>query len=52
MTIRPKFGDLIVPTKTVGVKGAKNIEIFATGHIFSICFALQFPKRIMNFIKR
>ena len=52
MTVRPMFGDEVVPANTVPVEGAQNITIPSGEHVVTIALALTvFAKRIISFIK-
>ena len=51
MTIRPLFGDELVPSNTVGVEGSKNIRVPTIEHTLSIYMTLfVFKKRIIKFV--
>lgn len=52
MTIRPAFGDELVPANTVPIDGAVNITIPTGEHLFSISMAMTvFSNRIISFLK-
>lgn len=50
MTVRPRFGDEIVPTATMSLEGAKDVIVPTGGHILSIAYALWFPQPIFDFL--
>lgn len=50
MTIRPRFGDEVVPPSSVTLEGARNIQIPTTEHILSIYYALWFPHQMIQFL--
>ncbi len=51
MTIRAAFGDELVPSETIMVKGAYNITIPTIEHTLSIYLALTiFKKRLIKFL--
>ena len=52
MTVRPLFGDELVPADTVSLSGACNIVIPSIEHVFSIYAALTiFSSRLCRFLK-
>jgi hypothetical protein len=52
LTIRPLFGDELVPADTVLVKSAKNIQIPTIEHVLSIAFAVTlFSQKIISFLQ-
>jgi pimeloyl-ACP methyl ester carboxylesterase len=52
MTIRPRFGDELVPADTVGVWGAKNITIPTIEHVISNALAFTlFSRLLQDFIR-
>lgn len=51
MTIRPKFGDELVPADTVILQGANNIAIPSFEHMFSIALTLTiFSNPLVSFL--
>ena len=53
MTIRPLFGDEVVPANTVGVRGARNIVIPSGEHVLSIALAMtMYSRKIIDFIQQ
>lgn len=51
VTVRPRFGDEVVPVTTVPVEGAYNISTPTFGHMISIGYCLVFPQEIIRFLK-
>lgn len=52
LTIRPFFGDELVPADTVSVEGAVNKVVYLPSHVLGIGYALRFSREIPNFITR
>jgi len=53
MTVRSMFGDELVPSDTVIIEGANNIQVPAPEHVFTITTALTlFSKRLIDFLKQ
>ena len=51
MTVRPAFGDELVPPDTVGITGSSNITIPSVEHVLSITLSLTlFSKKILCFL--
>jgi len=51
MTVRPLFGDALVPASTTHIDGARNVTIPTAGHIFSIGMSLSICSRpILQFL--
>ncbi len=50
LTIKPRFGDEVVPGDTVALTGAHNHFVNAGEHLLSIYLSLMFPKTIMQFL--
>lgn len=50
MTIRPFFGDELVPRDTAYLDGAHNQWIYTPTHMLSIYLSLRFPKLIIPFL--
>jgi hypothetical protein len=52
MTVKPAFGDQLVPHNTVVIKGARNIRIPTIEHVFSILMSLTlFSRPLIKFLK-
>lgn len=52
MTIRPFFGDELVPADTVGIEGANNRKVYLPTHILGIGYSLRFSSQIINFLSK
>lgn len=52
MTIRPRFGDELVPHDTSYLKGANNRWIYTAEHGLSIYLALRHPQQILTFLSQ
>jgi len=50
MTIRPFFGDELVPSDTVGIEGANNQLVYLPTHILGIGYSLKFSNQIIKFL--
>ena len=51
LTIRPFFGDELVPADTVEIKGATNKVVYVPSHMIGIGYSLRFSKLITDFLK-
>ncbi|NCT55416.1 hypothetical protein GW755_01075 [bacterium] len=51
LTIRPFFGDDLVPADTVIIGGALNKVVYVPTHVLGIAYSLKFSKLISNFFK-
>lgn len=50
MTIRPFFGDEVVPPETVALPGAHNTVVYSGEHVLSIGLSVLFPQAIFKFL--
>lgn len=52
MTVRPRFGDEIVPVGATTVERARNVQILMGGHLLTIAAALTvYSRQIVDFLK-
>ena len=50
MSIRPFFGDELVPANAAILEGALNKNVYVGEHMIGIGTALLFPQQIVNFL--
>lgn len=51
LTLRPFFGDELVPADTVIIEGATNKVVYIPTHMLGIGFSLKFSKQLLGFLK-
>lgn len=51
MTLRPFFGDELVPSDTAYLEGAHNRWVYSPEHMLSIYLSLRYPAAIIDFLR-